>query len=300
MQIRADLRHEGALSNVFSVLAAALGGFIGNDVGLRMIDKRIDTHVRGQLAQRDSKLRRLADAIGSEDQAIAHAKEQYYGALQNQLAADLKSNRAELAGKQAPLVLSALKRQQLAAAHEAETQSLGKTTEVYQQARAGGVVRGDMLKAAEIKEKGEKSGAARAKATQEAKGDPDRQQQIAQMRRIRDTLRRGEKAGSLSSVTGWQAKKLGLGVTSPNDVKKFLGGLPPDQQEQLTAIDELQVMNLALSEREANNVEAQNMQQMLGVPLNDSDIPVMLRRLDELIAERERGLTKPNQPIVVK
>lgn len=286
-QIATDLRHEGALSNVFSVLAAALGGFIGNDVGLRMIEKRIDTHVRAQLAQRDSKLRRLADAIGSEDQAIAHAKERYYGALQMQLDADIKSNRSELAGKQTPLVLAGLKRQQLAAAHDAETQSLGKETEVYQQGRAGGYVQGDMLKAAEIKRKGEQADADRAKAGQIGKPKPEQQKNINALKRIVDVLERGQKNGAAQSVVGWQNRKLGLGVTSPNDVQRATGTMPPEQMEVLTAIEELEVNNLMRLVREPNNVKTQNMVQKIGSPQSDRELPVTIARLKELIAEEE-------------
>lgn len=287
MQINADLRHEGALSNVFSILASALGGFIGSDVGLRMIDKRIDTHVRAQMAQQGSKLRRLADAIGSEEQAIAHAKERYYGALQMQLDADMKANRAELAGKQTPVILASLKRQQLAAAHEAETQSLGKATEVYQQARAGGVVRGDAAKAAGLLQKGEQAGADRAKAAAAGKPKPAQQKNINELKRIVDVLERGVKNGAAQSVVGWQNKKLGLGVTSPNDVQKFFGGLPPEQQEVLTAIEELQVNNLMRLVREPNNKRTQDLVQQIGVPQNDRDLPGAIARLRELIAEEE-------------
>ena len=287
MQINADLRHEGPLKGVLTVLGSALMGFVGSDAGLRMAEKRIDTHVRTQLEQRGSKLRRLADAIGSEDQAIAHAKERYYGALQTQLDADIKKNRAQFAGKQTGVVLAALRRQQLAAAHEAETQSLGKTTEVYQQGRAGGYAPGSMLKAAEIARKGEQSDADRAKAAQIGKPKPEQQKNINALKRIVDVLERGAKNGAAQSVVGWQNKKLGLGITSPNDVQRATGTMPPEQLEVLTAIEELEVNNLMRLVREPNNVKTQNMVQKIGSPQSDRELPVTIARLKELIAEEE-------------
>ena len=309
MQIAADLSHEGPLKNVLTVLGSALMGYIGSDAGIRLTEKRIDEHVRAQLAQQGSKLRRLADAIGSEEQAIAHAKERYYGALAMRLDADLKANRAQFAGKQTGMVLSALKRQQISSAHEAETQSLGKETEVYQQAQRGGIVRGDMVKAAGLLEKGEKAAQARQEADQKGKPKPEKQQALNEMRSILATLERGKQSGALTSVTGWQSKvplgpaavlsKALGGPGTANEVQQTFGGLPPDQQEQLTAIERLQAANLMAPAREPNSVKVQEMIKNIGVAQNDRDIDNMINLIRERIRLAEGEVDAP-APIEVR
>jgi hypothetical protein len=70
-------------------------------------------------------------------------------------------------------------------------------------------------------------------------------------------------------------------------VQEFFGGLPPDQQQQATALGELEVTNLMALVREPNNIKTQNMVQKIGVPKNDREIDTAIQRLDELIAQRE-------------
>jgi hypothetical protein len=107
---------------------------------------------------------------------------------------------------------------------------------------------------------------------------------LRQLYRLRDTLRRAEKSGALKGVVGWQDK---LGA---NSVQEFFGGLPPDQKEAATALQELEVGNLMRLVREPNNIRTQNMVQGLGQPKNDRDIPGSLSRLDQLIADQESAV----------
>jgi hypothetical protein len=115
-------------------------------------------------------------------------------------------------------------------------------------------------------------------------GQMNNEANLRQLYRIRDTLRRSEKSGALTGVVGWQDK---LGA---NSVQEFFGGLPPEQKEAATALQELEVGNLMRLVREPNNKNTQDMVQRLGQPKNDRDIPGSLSRLDQLIADQEAAV----------
>lgn len=115
-------------------------------------------------------------------------------------------------------------------------------------------------------------------------GQMNNEANLRQLYRIRDTLRRAEKTGALNGVVGWQDK---LGA---NSVQEFFGGLPPEQKEAATALQELEVGNLMRLVREPNNKNTQDMVQRLGQPKNDRDIPGSLTRLDQLIADQEAAV----------
>jgi hypothetical protein len=309
-RIADDLSHQGPLRNALAVLGAAMLGFTGSDAGLRMIEGAVDRHVRTQIGQRDSKLRRLAEQMGSEEQVIAAAKEQYYRALEQQAASLQQMSKGRVMSAQTPAVLAVLRQKQTDAAHAAERESLGKQTDVYQQGRAPQVVGPDYAKAAGLMQKGEGAAADAKKAEQIGKPKPEQQKALSNLRRIRDTLKRGQETGALSAVVGWQDKvplgppgvvsKLLGGPGTLNEVQETFGGLPPEQQEQRTALGELQVDNLMRLVREPNNIKTQNLVQSIGVPKNDSEIKAAVARLDELIALEEQGNVALPEPLEVK
>lgn len=272
---------------VLAVLGSALLGAIGSDAGLRMIESNIDRHVRKEMQIRGSKLQALAEEIGSEEQVVAGAKAKIYDLLDREAKNNQKNLDAAGIENQTPAVLAQLKKQMLAEEQGFERESLGKKTEVYQQAVRGGRTGPNLDAAAKHYE-------AAAKASKDGKADPQAASSLSQFRRIRDTLQRGKQSGALQSVVGWQDK---LGA---NSIQEFFGGLPKDQQEQLMALRELQVDNLMRLRREPNNKATQDMVQQLGQPKNDRDIDVALQRLDELIAIEEGKPVGGPRPVEIR
>jgi hypothetical protein len=264
---------------VLAVLGSALLGAIGSDAGLRMIESNIDRHVRKEMQIRGSKLQALAEEIGSEEQVVAGAKAKIYDLLDREAKNNQKNLDAAGIENQTPAVLAQLKKQMLAEEQGFERESLGKKTEVYQQAVRGGRTGPNLDAAAKHYEAAAKaSGAGKEMNKQER----DAKRGLAKIKRIRDTLVRGEKTGSAASVVGWQ-DKIGL-----NSVQDYFGGLPPDQAEQAMALGELQVENLGSTAREFNNQKAQNLLQSMGVPKNDRDIPLAIARLIQITEADER------------
>ena len=275
---------------VMAVMGAALLGAVGSDAGLRMIESNIDRHVRKEMQVRGSKLQALAEEIGSEEQVVSAAKARIYELMEKQAGVTQKTLQAAEIENQTPAVLAELKRRALDNDQQFVRESLGKTTEVYQQAQRGGFSGPNLDKAAAHYDAAVKSG----QAGKPEKAEKDSRKALAKIKRVRDTLVRGKQSGALASVVGWQ-DKLKL-----NDVQDFLGGLPRDQKEQYDALAELQVENLGSTAREFNNIKAQNMLQELGVPRNDRDIDVSISRLNQIIAEEESGYKSGPQPVEIR
>jgi len=120
---------QGGFGAVMSVIGAALLGATGSDAGLRMIDKAIDTNVRKQLSRRDTRLRAIADQIGSEEQAVQMAKSKYYAAAAQHAEQLQRLTKSDAYAAATPGVIQELKSKQLAADQAAERESLGKTIE---------------------------------------------------------------------------------------------------------------------------------------------------------------------------
>lgn len=272
---------------VLAVLGSALLGAIGSDAGLRMIESNIDRHVRKEMQIRGSKLQALAEEIGSEEQVVAGAKAKIYDLLDREAKNNQKNLDAAGIENQTPAVLAQLKKQMLAEEQGFERESLGKKTEIYQQAVRGGRTGPNLDAAAKHYE---------AAAKDSATGKPDEKKQaaVAELKRIRDTMKRGKQSGALQGVTGWQDK---LGANAAQD---FFGGLPPEQREQLTNLQELEVGNLMRLVREPNNKRTQDMVQSIGSPKNDRDIDTAIQRLDQLIAIEEQGYKTGPQPVEVR
>lgn len=111
------------------IIGSALLGAIGQDTGLRMIEKKIDQHVRNQINRRDSRLRTLADELGSEEQVIQHAKADIYRLLGERATQLQQLTRADAFMAQTPAVMEALKAKQLEAEQARDRESLGKPVE---------------------------------------------------------------------------------------------------------------------------------------------------------------------------
>lgn len=119
----------GPVGAVFAAIGATLLGAAGNDAGLRMIEKQIDRHVQLQMAQKDSKLRMLANQIGSSQEAIKLGKAMLYKVAADKtelLAAKTKSDVFEA---QSPAIIQQLRQKGLEQLQAAERDSLGKTLE---------------------------------------------------------------------------------------------------------------------------------------------------------------------------
>lgn len=286
-QIDTSFAQGDSFRQVMAVLGSALLGAVGSDAGLRMIESNIDRHVRKEMQIRGSKLQALAEEIGSEEQAIAGAKAKIYDLLEREARNNQKNLEAAGIENQTPAVLAELKKSMLAQEQGFERESMGKTTEVYQQAVRGGRTGPNLDAAAKHYEAAAKDSAA-------GKADPKAASAAAELRRLRDTLKRGKQTGALQSVVGWQAKS-GL-----NAAQDFFGGLPPEQREQATTLDELQVGNLMRLVREPNNKRTQDMVQSIGIPRNDRDIDIALQRLDQLIAIEEQGYQTGPQPVEIR
>lgn len=131
-KIEGDLIRAQGPGAFLSVIGAAMLGATGSDAGLRMIDSAIDRHVRGQISRRDSKLRAVADQIGSEEQAVQMAKSKYYEAAINHAEQLERLTRSDVYAAQTPGIVQQLRDKQLEANQAAERESLGKTTETLQ------------------------------------------------------------------------------------------------------------------------------------------------------------------------
>lgn len=261
-----------------AILGSALLGATGSDTGIRMIQSNIDGWVAQQLKIRGSKLQALAEELGSEEQAAAGAKAKLYALAEKETANSGKLYDAAKIEHQTPAVLAEMKARRVENEQQYERESLGKTTEVYQQGRAAGRTGPNFDAAAKQYDAAAKSSEPTKADEDKRKATEERGRKVAGLERIRDTLARGEQSGALQSVVGWQDK---LGA---NSVQEFFGGLPADQQQQATALGELQVDNLMRLVREPNNKRTQDMVQAIGVPKNDKEIRAAIQRLDEIIA----------------
>lgn len=294
-QIDTSFAQGDSFRQVMAVMGAALLGAVGSDTGLRMIESNIDRHVRKEMQVRGSKLQALAEEIGSEEQVVNAAKARIYELMEKQAGATQKTLRAADIENQTPAVIAELKRRALDSDQAFERESLGKTTEVYRQAQAGGRTGPDLKGAAAQYEAAAKAG----QAAKPEKAQVDASKALAKVRRIRDTLVRGRQSGSVYKVTGWQDK---IGA---NGIQKFFGGLPKDQQEQAMALDSLRVENLGSTAREFNSQRAQGMLEQLGVPTNDSEVDLAIDRLNQVIRDEEEaqrtGYTRAApQPVEVR
>jgi hypothetical protein len=151
-KIESDLIHAEGPGALLSVIGAALLGATGSDSGLRMIDNAINRHVQKQISRRDSKLRVIADQIGSEEQAVQMAKSKYYEAAANHAEQLQRLTKSDAYAKMTPVIVGQLRAKQLEASQAAERESLGKSTETLQ----GGPKE---LPWQQVKEYGEKSAA---------------------------------------------------------------------------------------------------------------------------------------------
>lgn len=130
MDIKTDLvSAEGGVGAVLSILGAALLGFVHSDAGLRMIDSTIDQNVRRQIGMRDSKLKILADQVGSTEQVIATAKSELYKNAAERAEAMIEKTKADAFQAQSPEIIAGLRQKQQQYDQERVAISLGKTLE---------------------------------------------------------------------------------------------------------------------------------------------------------------------------
>lgn len=130
MDIKTDLvSAQGDIGAVFSILGAAMLGYVGSDAGLRMIDSAIDQNVKKQINMRDSKLHVLADQIGSTEQAIAAGKATLYKIAADKAEATEKITKADAFEAQTPSLIADLRQKQQLFEQEQQRLSLGKTLE---------------------------------------------------------------------------------------------------------------------------------------------------------------------------
>jgi flagellum-specific peptidoglycan hydrolase FlgJ len=137
LDIKTDLvSAQGDIGAAFSILGAAMLGAIGSDAGLRMIDNSISTNVNKQINMRDSKLRILADQLGSTQQAMAAGKAQLYKIAADKAEATMRLTKADAFEAQTPEILAGLRQKQQLYEQEQQRISLGKTLEKAPEARA--------------------------------------------------------------------------------------------------------------------------------------------------------------------
>jgi flagellum-specific peptidoglycan hydrolase FlgJ len=119
----------GLGGGILAIFGSALLASTGSDAGQRMIENSIDRHVRQQVNQRDTKLNRLAEQVGSTRQAIAMGKAEIYKALadKGELAVQKVGN--DVFEAQSPQVIQAARAAQQKYTQEWEKESLGKVTE---------------------------------------------------------------------------------------------------------------------------------------------------------------------------
>lgn len=128
-QIHHDLVSAQGPGAILTVVGAALLGATGSQAGLQMINQTIDRYVKTQLQQKDSKLRILADQIGSDRQVAAMATSRYLEASQKHADMLQKLAGADAFNAQTPLIMEGMKATQQQADQVAEKESLGKSTE---------------------------------------------------------------------------------------------------------------------------------------------------------------------------
>ncbi len=128
-QIHQDLISAQGPGAILSVVGAALLGATGSQAGLQMINQTIDRYVKTQLQQKDSKLRILADQIGSDRQVAAMATSRYLEASQRHAENLQKLAGADAFNAQTPAIIEGMKSSQLVADQKAEQEALGKATE---------------------------------------------------------------------------------------------------------------------------------------------------------------------------
>jgi hypothetical protein len=273
-------------ANVFAVLGAALLGAIGSDAGLKAIENRIDRDVRKQLSVRGSQLEALASEIGSEEEVIAAAKAKYWEIVEKESQVSKRFMDAAGIEHKADMFIQLARQRAIDENQNQERENLGKTTEVYQQARAGGRTGPDLNAAAKHFEAANKLG-------EKPKADTDRAQATAELKRLRDNLVRGRQSGDLAKVVGM--------IDQPvSAAQRKVGTLSPGQLEQMTTLEELQVGNLMRLVREPNNKRTQDMVQQIGNPQSDAEIDVAISRINQLIAAEEQGGGESLQPTQVR
>jgi hypothetical protein len=273
-------------ANVFAVLGAALLGAIGSDAGLKAIENRIDRDVRKQLSVRGSQLEALASEIGSEEEVIAAAKAKYWEIVEKEAQVSKKFMDAAGIEHKADMFIQLARQRAIDENQNQERENLGKTTEVYQQARAGGRTGPDINAAAKHFEAANKLG-------EKPKADAARTQATTELKRLRDNLVRGKQSGDLAKVVGMIDKPV-------SEAQRKIGTLSPGQLEQMTTLEELQVGNLMRLVREPNNKRTQDMVQQIGNPQSDAEIDIAISRINQLIAAEEQGGGESLQPVQVR
>lgn len=216
---------------VAAVLGAALLGAIGSDAGLRMIESNIDRSVRNQLQTRGSKLQALAEQIGDENQVISAAKSRIYELLAKQGEVNKKTLDAAGIENQSAPVLAEMKRRALAEQQEFERQSLGKTTEVYQQAVRGGRTGPNLDAAAKHYEAAGKLSPVSMKGIEDMPAD-SRKDFVARMEGLADAE---HSLNEIDNNIGIQRDAAG-NVANKKEIKEkgiegagFIGGRVPDE-----------------------------------------------------------------------
>lgn len=140
-----------------------------------------------------------------------------------------------------------------------------------------------------------------AGAPRKSKVQADHESALRESLRLRDIFKRAAENGSLKSVVGIQDKLPGF-VPGSNGWSEFFGGLPPDQQEALQAIQDYKIHNDSLITRQPKNQHLQEIVYHNGAPKNDSAIPNFLKRLDQQIKIQEddvnnNPIEEPDQPV---
>jgi flagellum-specific peptidoglycan hydrolase FlgJ len=130
LDIKTDLVSAvGVTGTIFALLGGVLSGMGGSDFTSRMVDSVIDQNVRKQINMRDTKLRVLADRVGSTEQAIAAGKAQLYKIAAEKVEMAQKLTQADIFEAQTPQLLQDLRAKQQAFEQQQEQISLGKTIE---------------------------------------------------------------------------------------------------------------------------------------------------------------------------
>lgn len=130
MDIKTDLvSAQGVVGSIFSVLGAAMLGAVHSDAGLRMIENTIDMNVKKQMGQRDSKLRLLAEDLGSTQQAIAAGKAQLWKIAADRAEATQKLTQADVFAAQTPAIVAGARQKDQEQEQAFDRLSLGKNVE---------------------------------------------------------------------------------------------------------------------------------------------------------------------------
>lgn len=127
--------------------------------------------------------------------------------------------------------------------------------------------------------------------------DEARQVRIGNLRKLDqriNTLAAGIKSGAADGVVGITNRKLGLGLTSPNDVRRMLGTMPPEQLAQLNNLNDLAVDSVVSLKNEPSPRVAALIQD-LNVPQSDAELQTFLTRLQAARNALAEDLQKPGQ-----